>query len=112
MLSSYTFVSRHLVPYKQPLNALDLITWFLKHESFSDFDLPSFDFSQTKLPSPVPRFGNEKIRGFWMVVIAFVDGLGVAYIWQKKRDDYCVYRRLPSDEARKDEMTGLRYVMG
>jgi len=105
MLSSYTFVSRHLVPYKQPLNALDLITWFLKHESFSDFDLPSFDFSQTNLPSPVPRFGMRRFVdfGWWSSLL----WMGFAYIWQKKRDDY-YDRRLPSDEAGIDEMTGLR----
>jgi len=95
--------SGHLVPYNQPLNALDLITRFLKNESFSDYELPSFHFSQSE-SSPVPQTGNGKSRGFWTVIIAFVAGLGVAYIWQKKRNDY---RRIPSDEAGIDEMTGL-----
>ena len=92
-----------MVPYRQPLNALDLITWFLKHESFSDYDLPSFDLSQTKLPSPVPRFGNEKIRGslLWL-------GLALLTSGKRKGTTTICTERLPSDEAGIDEMTGLR----
>jgi hypothetical protein len=36
--------SGHLVPYNQPLNALDLVTRFLQKKSFADHELPSFDF--------------------------------------------------------------------
>ncbi|CAB9499247.1 Pheromone-processing carboxypeptidase KEX1 [Seminavis robusta] len=36
--------SGHLVPYNQPENALDLITRFIKNESYYDRPLPSFDF--------------------------------------------------------------------
>jgi hypothetical protein len=39
--------SGHLVPYNQPVNALDLITRVLKNESFADHKLPSFDFGYT-----------------------------------------------------------------
>lgn len=36
--------SGHLVPYNQPAAAFDLLTRFLRNESFLDYDLPSFDF--------------------------------------------------------------------
>jgi hypothetical protein len=39
--------SGHLVPYNQPVNALDLITRVLKNENFADYKLPSFDFGYT-----------------------------------------------------------------
>jgi hypothetical protein len=39
--------SGHLVPYNQPVNALDLITRVLKKENFADYKLPSFDFGYT-----------------------------------------------------------------
>jgi hypothetical protein len=45
-----------LSQYNQPLNALDLITRFLKHDNFSDFELPSFDFS----PDPIKTLHTPK----------------------------------------------------
>jgi hypothetical protein len=43
--------SGHLVPYNQPVNALDLITRVLKNENFADYMLPSFDFGHTAATS-------------------------------------------------------------
>ena len=36
--------SGHILPYNQPVHALDLVTRFLQNKSFSDHALPSFDF--------------------------------------------------------------------
>jgi Serine carboxypeptidase len=36
--------SGHLVPFNQPENALDLISRFIRNETFYDYPLPDFDF--------------------------------------------------------------------
>lgn len=68
-LSGLDFVviynSGHLVPFNQPRNALDLITRFLKGESFLDYQLPSFDYGRNaSLPtsSEKARYVNERQR--------------------------------------------------
>jgi hypothetical protein len=90
--------SGHLVPYNQPSNALDLITRFLKGDSFSDYPLPSFDFGYNK----DKKQPNETVKSsdtiptsvdppmhhnFWLVaslLVAFACGFGTASLCKRK----------------------------
>jgi len=53
--------SGHLVPFNVPVQALDLITRFLKNESFQDYPLPSFASDRTKRTDPkMTKVGDRK----------------------------------------------------
>jgi hypothetical protein len=49
--------SGHLVPYNQPVHALDLVTRFLQNKSFADHALPSFDFGYPA----TDKAGDQKV---------------------------------------------------
>lgn len=60
--------SGHLVPYNQPENALDLITRFLRNDSFADYPLPDLDFyHQTSNP------GTSLANGMYPIVDHYND---------------------------------------
>jgi hypothetical protein len=50
--------SGHLVPYNQPVHALDLVTRFLQNKSFADHALPSFDFGYPA----TDKAGGQKVK--------------------------------------------------
>ena len=47
--------SGHLVPFNQPRNALDLFTRFLENRTFSDHNLPDFDYGFKRSSPPTSR---------------------------------------------------------
>ena len=91
--------SGHLVPYNQPENALDLITRWIKNESFSDIPLPSFDFyHKTKNPGTSLANGMYGLQskenkpeaahhGLWVfltILASFVAGFCASAFWSSK----------------------------
>jgi hypothetical protein len=96
--------SGHLVPYNQPVNALDLITRVLKNENFGDHKLPSFDFgydtaatTKTKddamVQKVVPFVKGE--NRLWLLLPfivfgSFATGFAASDQWRKRQ-----YSRVP-----------------
>jgi hypothetical protein len=77
--------SGHLVPYNQPAFGLDLITRFVKNESFSDFPLPSFE-PKFKLAPPSP--GAKPDLPVAMIVCALALAFAAGWLgsaWSQKR---------------------------
>jgi hypothetical protein len=94
--------SGHLVPYNQPVHALDLVTRFLKNESFADHALPSFDsgFPSTTgkasakmvVPSDEGQSKQHSLWPFTLVVLgSFAAGfVASTYYWRNR-----LYERVP-----------------
>lgn len=87
--------SGHLVPFNQPLAALDLVTRFTLGKSFADYKLPSFEFAgQEKYMPFTGKSGDFDVShdhhgGHWlstilMIVAAFAGGY-VFSSWHRKR---------------------------
>ena len=88
-----------IVPYNQPENALDLITRFIRNESFYDYPLPDFDFSHktvnpgTSLANGMYPISSSPLKaspethhhhGLWVfatIVISFVAGIFASAYW-------------------------------
>ena len=102
--------SGHLAPYKNPINALDLITRFHSKQSFNDYGLPNFGDYVAKKSSgdsipimgsansladpnspPVESTQTTSSGTVLPLFAAFVAGLAVAYISQRR---YAGYQRL------------------
>jgi len=85
--------SGHLVPFNQPLAALDLVTRFTLGKSFADYELPSFEFAgqEKYLDSQgKARVATDSSRGAWhflsivfLVIASFVGGYYVSS-WQRR----------------------------
>jgi hypothetical protein len=104
--------SGHLVPYNQPVNALDLITRVLKNENFGDHKLPSFDFGYTAATTKtaddarvrkVAPFvkGESRQYRLWLLLPlivfgSFATGFVASDQWQKRH-----YSRVPDTPNRK-----------
>jgi len=99
--------SGHLVPFNQPLAALDLVTRFTIGKSFADYELPSFEFAgqEKYLPSgkamasyaqPPPSTRREsrehKAWHFMVIVIvvmlAFAAGNYMSDRWRQPKPGY------------------------
>lgn len=97
--------SGHLVPYNQPVNALDLITRVLKNKDFGDHKLPSFDFGYTtatttttttdvRVQKDAPYSEYSQYR-LWLILPfvvfgSFITGFVASGRWQKRQ-----YSRVP-----------------
>jgi len=101
------FNSGHLAPYNQPANALDLLRRFIDGKSFYDHDLPNFgDYvgrmsMETTKPGSTTMFSQASLvldasslrqastetamygLGFLPIILAFLVGFGLAYLWQQ-----------------------------
>jgi hypothetical protein len=100
--------SGHLVPYNQPVNALDLITRVLKNEHFGDHKLPSFDFGYTAATTKttndartqtIAQYAKEESRQYrlWLILpffIVFAGSFATGFVasdqWRKLQ-----YSRVP-----------------
>jgi hypothetical protein len=99
--------SGHLVPYNQPVNALDLITRVLKNENFADYKLPSFDFGYTatttktiddaRVEKVLAPFAKGEYRQYrlWLLLPfvafgSFAIGFVASGLWRKHQ-----YSRVP-----------------
>ena len=97
--------SGHLVPYNQPAHALDLITRFLRGDSFLDHALPSFDFgyqSKAKEDASSSAVIEEQeqeqeasqpidstvVAMIGALLVAFAAGFGAASIVWKRKPGY------------------------
>lgn len=83
--------SGHMVPFNQPLPALDLITRFVLNETFMDYILPSFEVKQppvvTVLESSVHSFQPvHPLMVFLSLLTAFGCGYWVSTCCKRKSD--------------------------
>jgi hypothetical protein len=107
--------SGHLVPYNQPVNALDLITRVLKNENFADHKLPSFDFGYTAATTKttddarvdtVAPYAKGEYRQYrlWLLlpIVAFGSfaiGFVTSSLWRKRH-----YSRVPDTPNTLDSL--------
>lgn len=98
--------SGHLVPFNQPVPALDLVTRFLRGESFMDHDLPTFDSIPGSSRKSIAAAGKE--RNGWrsasvVVMIAASFALGYfASSYRRNRNGYERVVELEEDRLGRD----------
>lgn len=68
--------SGHLVPFNQPAPALDLFKRFIRNQTFSDRDLPSFsnldNFTSTKKNDATLHRASHVTHVVWMIMVSLV----------------------------------------
>ena len=100
--------SGHLVPFNQPLAALDLVTRFVQGKSFADHDLPSFEFADQDKYLAKTEKGTDSMnaggsvdrpawRWLWMVLIVVVSFIAGHLVSSNQR------RKLGYDMIRGEE---------
>lgn len=106
------FNSGHMFPTNQPENALDLVTRFIRRQSFADVKTPDFadydpnslvgDGEEHQITTAAPQF-VRRFGGFWVqhildLLVGFVAGIGIGFGLARRNIPQNEYISIPDVE--------------